>query len=198
MAEQSEFIGVKNKLKTLSKVALTSWVAVVCFVLCSCGVAGELMNMVINAQTPTPGNEASPTEAIVLTEEAFEHMETFFFDYTDPMAGQFQVDLKHADGGEHLKFVTYFGDHVEADAVIVEPLFEMLADLCKKHEIHLWDDFSSPAPDGLMDASNFRLEIKLSNGEWISAGGFGTPENYDEFYSDLEELVLPIAREYSK
>ncbi len=163
-----------------------------CFLLTSCGIMTGLVKT-YSPMTPQPSETTSGEN----TQAPFEDMQIFILNYTDPMAGSFSLTLEATQEGEHLEFETYFGEHIKADAIITQSLFEKLAELCEKYDVYSWDGFSVSAPEGLLDASNVSLEIKLSNGEWVSVSGYNGPENFWDFYDEVEELAISVAKEYS-
>ncbi len=149
------------------------------------------------------GDEEIISQSDVEIEEVLT-MTRFRFSYQNPMAGSYNVEIRERNSGAiSFDFETYFDfsegaedSHVKSEKNVDEAVFEEIAKICEKHDIYSWDGFQSEAYEGAMDTEITSIYIEFSDETTVSAsasGGF--PENHQEFYEDLHEYTLTIAKE---
>ncbi len=129
-------------------------------------------------------------------------MKDFRFIYHNPMAGSYTVEVREKDGEVHFKFETYFdysedaqNVHFEIEKIVDSFIFQEIAAICEKHDVYSWDGYSSSAFEGATDTESTSLYIEFHSDDTISASAGGAfPVNYDEFYDDIHEYTLLVAK----
>ncbi len=147
-------------------------------------------------------NESSSEEIEIINVEELGAMTRFEFNFTIPMAGIFTVKITDEEDGAHFYFETNYDYSLDdpyfvTEKVVDKSVFEGIAEICKKYDVYSWNGYSSSESyEGVMDIDTTSLYIRFATGEKISAsasGGF--PLNHQEFYEELHEYTLAIAKE---
>lgn len=76
--------------------------------------------------------------------------------------------------------------------VVKEDTIKRIEDVLKKYNVQNWNNFSK-FDKNVLDGDSFTLNIKLKNGQTISANGYMKwPKNYNEVKNELDIIFMEL------
>ncbi len=119
---------------------------------------------------------------------------TFEFYYRLPNVGVYEV--KVTDQGEDVLF-SFKSEHqsyVLAEKIVDGSVITDISTLLEKYDIYSWNGFDSKSEKEVLERETFSVFINFGGENLYADGNDSFPEKFHEFYQELHELTLSVAK----